>query len=176
MFRVTIEDKKESIFFAIALGCVLLVAIGATWLYWTQTNGKDAVWTEESVPGAVTVPSEKVTPTSSEGTSPSMVSHVRPLSERNAQNRTLYLFITLIAVLLIVFGLTFRYYSHREVKEAEKRWQMATRNFVARMSVEQASSGDVKMGADTIWSRILRGEEVESSEIDKIPVSEPGKI
>ena len=173
MFRIKVEDKKESFFFAIALGCVLLLAVGATVIFWTDHDTYDVSEHEESI-SASTAPDgeEKVVKGDGEGrTSIHTASSVSSHTGTTAADRSLWFFGTLICALLILFGLTFRYYSHREVIEAERRWEMATRNFITRMEVERAHSENGKNDGDTIWSRILNGEGVEASNIQRISAS-----
>jgi hypothetical protein len=175
MFKIKVEDRKESFFFAIALGCVLLLAVGATVIFWTDHGTYDFSEGEESMSGTTTTtPDKKQTVVEEDGTERTSLqtpSSVSLHTETTTDDRSLWFFGTLICALLILFGLTFRYYSHREVKEAEKRWEMATRNFITRMEVERANSEDGKNDADTIWSRILSGQGVEASDIRRISVN-----
>ena len=177
MFRIKVEEKKESIFFAIALGCVLLLALGATVIYWIQPGAREVVPMRESRSAAASedpieerrgrVGGER------DAAETKAVSSARPLSTKSGDDDSLWFFGTLICALLVLFGLTFRYYSHREMKEAERRWQRATRNFLARMEVERANSADEKFGSDTLWWRILKNEDVEVTEGDRLAVVEP---
>ena len=179
MIRVKVEDKKESLFFAIALGSVLLMAIGTTAVYWTQHDAQDV----SKVQGGLQATASEQ-PGGDQGVvgkyeddtaGTQTVSSVKPYSEMENENDSLLYFLTLMCALLVLFGLTFRYYSHREMKEAEKRWETATRNFVIRMETERANSGDVRFDQDTIWSRILKGEGVGAAQIDRIPVGDSRK-
>ncbi|MFQ6091418.1 MAG: hypothetical protein ACE5OR_01860 [bacterium] len=97
------------------------------------------------------------------------VSSINPHTGKANEDASLWFFFTLMSTLPLLFGLTFRYYSHRETKEVERRWERACQRFLARMEVEGTNSENRGMDHDTIWARILRGEGVEASEVERIP-------
>lgn len=152
MFAIRIENKKESLMYTIALGGVLCLIIGVTWIYWTHSAHR----TLENVTLTEKTASERY------------ASSVKQHETESNGNSSLWFFGTLIVLLLLLFGLTFRYYSHREMKEAEKRWRTACERFLTRMEIEQATYKDERKNGDSVWSRILKGESVEETEIIRI--------
>ncbi|UCE18355.1 MAG: hypothetical protein JSV84_16105 [Gemmatimonadota bacterium] len=175
MIRIVIEDKRESIFYAVALGCVLLLAVGVTLMYWTEHDLRDISEAGDGEPVTVFGAAEEMQPMRSRGagrdTPGKAISLTDSFSEKETDTRSLWFFGTIVCTLIVLFILTFRYYSHREVKEAEDRWRRAMRNFMARMEEERVHSEDEKLLPDTIWSRILKGEEIETSGMERIAIN-----
>jgi hypothetical protein len=78
-------------------------------------------------------------------------------ASQTSDNPSLWFFGTLIVSLLLLFGLSFRYYSHREITQAEKRWRTACESFLTRMEVERMASEEKQNGTGCDWTHILNG-------------------
>ena len=153
IFSIRIESKKESVMYAVALGCVLFLIIGVTWLYWSQSANRIAE--RESFDQ-----SQNLSMLQKE-TMVGRTAYDNAISE----NSSMWFFGILIVSLILIVGLTFRYYSHREMKETEKRWRIACQSFVTRMEIEQIKYEENRGNRDTAWEEILKGESVDTSEI-----------
>ncbi|MFQ6092223.1 MAG: hypothetical protein ACE5OR_06005 [bacterium] len=160
MFTIEIEDRKESLLYAIALGCVLLLAIGVTLVYWTHRNTLGPEMVEMGISGAASRAIRGGQEPAAVGREDAATEKTAPNSPAGEDNGTisLWFFVTLISALLIVLGLTFRYYSHREMKAAERRWEKACEQFLARTGIEGTRSDREGIADDNIWLRILRAE------------------
>ena len=87
-----------------------------------------------------------------------MTSQAGPkVGDHGSNGSSLWFFGTLIISLLLLFGLTFRYYSFREMKQAEKRWKTACDSFLTRMEIELMSSEEEQNGNGNDWVHILNG-------------------
>lgn len=149
MLSVKIESKKESLMFAVALGCVLLLIIGVAWMYWSHSA--DSVMKDggRGRTGVVSIEDKQAA--------------VRD------ENTSLWFFGTLVVALILLFGLTFRYYTHREIKETEEKWKTACQSFLTRMAIEQADYEEEQANGPTVWSKILNGNGVEETDVVGLP-------
>jgi hypothetical protein len=159
MLSVRIDNKKESVMYAVALGCVFLLIIGVTWIYWSQSSGE---LTAQRGSGRARTMSGQTEEASS--------AEQQMAAKRYGESTTLWFFGTLVILLILLFGLTFRYYSYREMKEAERKWRMACQQFLTRMEIEQIDYEEKRGNGDTVWAKMLNGEGVKESEIAAIPM------
>jgi len=149
MLSVKIESKKESLMFAVALGCVLLLIIGVAWMYWSYS-------------------ADRVMNDGGRGQSGTVSIEDRKTAVRD-ENSSLWFFGTLVVALILLFGLTFRYYTHREIKETEEKWKTACQSFLTRMAIEQADYEEERGNGDMVWSKILNGNGVEEADVVGLP-------
>ena len=161
MVAIRIENKRDSLMFAIAIGCVFLLIIGVTWVYWTYQSGPlpsegqstfhgTGSGTIGGDRGAFSKPGSASAGTLTGGTN---------------DITSLWFFGTLIVSLLLLFGMTFRYYSHREMKQAERNWSKACDNFLTRMEIERLASDERMEESRMVWSRILNGEQAKVGDL-----------
>ena len=151
MVAIQIESKRESVMYAIALGCVFLFIIGLTWFYWNSQTAQYGSMDPYML--AVSVESAQ--------SSGLRAGHENPVE----RNTSIWFYGALIVSLLLLFGVTFRYYSHREMKKTEKKWNRTCQTFLTRMEVERANYEDRLNRDDTVWTRILKGDSIDEREI-----------
>ena len=163
MLRIEVGEKKESIFYAITLGCVLLIVIGVTRFYWTRQSSEE-IWNREEAKSCMTKGDMAASGTDDKKvTSPKVRSPRISMIEETNQSSSLAFFCTLIFALLLIFCMTFRYYSRREMKEAERRWKTTCANFLTRMESERFESQEEMRGRAALWSQILQGDGVKTT-------------
>lgn len=158
MFRVEVGDKKEALFYAITLGCVLILVFGASRIYWSNAGSAHLdTKTQLRSPG---IQSDTQNTSSSDQGAVSKTSAPHRIPNRNGSNQTtsLLFFGTVILALLLLFCLTFRYYTRREMKETEQKWKNACENFLTRMETERTKSEGKQLNGDALWSKVLKGE------------------
>jgi hypothetical protein len=141
MLAIVVENKKESLLYTIALGCIFLLIIGVTWLYWANPSNHPST--------SLAAPTSPAASPAEYAASPSRY------QEKTSESSTVWFFGTLIVFLLLLFGLTFRYYSHREIKEAENRWRTACECFLTRMEIERMATEEEQVNNGRAWSVIV---------------------
>jgi hypothetical protein len=158
MIRIEVGDKKEALFYGIALGCVLFLVIGVTVLYWApQGNGQSHAYRGSQ--STASQSGKEITSTNERGEAQHARASVsRRSAEINERNGSWLFFGTVIVALLLLFCLTFRYYTRREIQQTEKRWRNACEDFLNRIEVQRLESGDKFQMQDAPWAKILRGE------------------
>lgn len=161
MVAIRIENKRDSLMFAIAIGCVFFLIIGVTWVYWTHQSSHMPSEGQSTFHGAGSGTIGGDREASSKAGSASTGTQTGGTNDLTS----LWFFGTLIVSLLLLFGMTFRYYSHREMKQAERNWSKACHSFITRMEIERMASEERMEESRTVWSRILNGEQAKLGDL-----------
>ena len=158
MFRIEVGNKKESVFYAITLVCVLLLVMGVTRMYWTHHSTGDLLEEERQKTDLRKGDSRSDTISEKNMRRTKPTSPLTAYTSETRQYASFLFFGTLILALLLLFCLTLRYYSRREMREAEKKWNQACERFLTRVEAERLDSQESKVGEDSLWSRVLKSE------------------
>ena len=73
-------------------------------------------------------------------------------------NASLVFFGTMIFSLLLLGAVAFRYYSRREMREAELRWNKACANFETQIENQRLEKQLDHDSEENLWSQVLKGQ------------------
>ena len=143
MIAIKVENARQSILYGVALVSIFALIAGVSYVYWMHPSGSMAPSSDGALSQAVSPSPEGGARESDRGTPD--------------ESSTLWFYGTLVVCLILVFGLTFRYYSHREMKEAERRWKMSCENFLTRVEMERLASEEEQARNYRAWWNGMRG-------------------
>ena len=158
MFRIEVGDKKEALFYAITLGCVLILVFGASRIYWSNTSNAHLDTAAQLQSPGIQRDTQNTSTSDQDVALKTSTPHRIPNRQGSNQTTSLLFFGTVILALLLLFCLTFRYYTRREMKETENKWKNACENFLTRMETERLKSEEKQLNGHAIWSKVLKGE------------------
>jgi hypothetical protein len=156
MFRIEVGDKKEVVFFGIVLACLLFLVISATQFDW-PSNKTDHAYGQRHTFSPVFKGEPDVSSLEKNGdlmrtATPSQT----PNHHEPDRGMSWFFFGPVIFALLLLFCLTSRYHTRREVREMERQWKNTCENFLTRLESERLKPGERHSTGDSVWSKILK--------------------